>query len=52
MQFAKRIFERGIFTVPEEIREVLDIEQGDLIEFSVLRVMRRKPREAIADAIG
>lgn len=41
MRFVKRVNERGTTTLPNEVRQALDIRQGDLVEFEVLRVIRR-----------
>lgn len=45
MRFLKRINDRGTVTLPSELREALDIESGDLVEFEVLGVVRRNGQE-------
>ncbi len=42
MRFLKRINDRGTVTLPSELREALDIESGDIVEFEILGVVRRK----------
>lgn len=42
MRFVKKVNERGTVTLPAEIREVLGVEEGDIVEFEVLGVVRRK----------
>lgn len=41
MRFVKKVNDRGVVTLPTEIREALDVEDGDLVEFEVLRVVRK-----------
>lgn len=41
MRFVKKVSERGVVTLPTEIREALGVEDGDLVEFEVLRVVRK-----------
>lgn len=41
MRFIKRVSERGVLTLPTEIREALDVQDGDLVEFEVLRVVKK-----------
>lgn len=41
MRFVKRVNDRGTITLPAEIRSVLDIREGDIVEFEVHRVVRR-----------
>jgi AbrB family looped-hinge helix DNA binding protein len=47
MRFLKRINERGTVTLPAEVREALDIESGDIVEFEVLGVVRRSGKENV-----
>ncbi len=41
MRFVKRINDRGTLTLPVEIRDVLGIEDGDIVELEVLRIVRK-----------
>lgn len=40
-RFVKRVGERGVVTLPAEVREVLDVDEGDIVEFEVLRVVKK-----------
>lgn len=44
MRFVKRVNERGTTTLPNEVRAAMDIEQGDLVEFEVLNVIKKGRR--------
>lgn len=47
MRFVKKITDRGVLTLPTEIREALSVEEGDIVEFEVLRVIKKaQPRPA------
>ncbi len=41
MRFVKKVNERGVVTLPTEIREALGVEEGDIVEFEVLRIARK-----------
>jgi AbrB family looped-hinge helix DNA binding protein len=41
MRFLRKIGRRGVLTTPTEVREVLDIHEGDIVEFEVVGVVRR-----------
>ncbi len=41
MRFVKRVNERGVVTLPNEVREALGVEEGDIVEFEVLRIARK-----------
>ncbi len=41
MRFVKRISERGNVTLPNDLREALEIDEGDLVEFEVLGVLKK-----------
>lgn len=41
MRFVKRVNDRGTITLPAEIRSVLDIREGDIVEFEIHRVVPR-----------
>ena len=42
MRFLKRVVAKGGVTLPSDIRQALDIEEGDIVEFDVIRVVRKK----------
>ena len=44
MRFIRKIGTRGILTLPVELREVMDIAEGDLVEFELLAVVRKAPQ--------
>lgn len=46
MRFIKKILERGTITIPSDVREALGVEEGDIVEFQVLRVVKRHGSEA------
>lgn len=50
MRFVKKVNERGTVTLPAEIREVLGVEDGDIVEFEVLGVARKAKPAASKDA--
>lgn len=41
MRFLRTVHQRGNLTLPSDIRDVLDIQEGDVVEFEVLRIVRR-----------
>ena len=46
MRFVKRVNERGNVTLPAEVRAVLGIGEGDIVELEVVQVLRpRNHRE-------
>lgn len=47
MRFLKRINERGTVTLPLEVREALEVSEGDIVEFEVLGVVRKKVEAAV-----
>lgn len=44
MRFLKRVNDRGTMTLPAEVREALQVEAGDIVEFEVIGVVRRDTR--------
>lgn len=42
MRFVKKVNERGVLTLPAEVREALGVEEGDIVEFEVLNVIKKK----------
>lgn len=43
MRFVRKVGQRGIMTLPVELREVMEIQDGDIVEFEILGVVRRGP---------
>lgn len=52
VRFAKKINERGTVTLPVEVREVLSLEEGDIVEFEVLRIARKANAPSPKTAAG
>lgn len=48
MRFVKKISERGVLTLPSDIREALEVEEGDIVEFEVLAVVKRNRKKTPA----
>lgn len=46
MRFLRKVGQRGSLTLPSELREVLSIDEGDLVEFEVVGVVRRSSKRA------
>jgi AbrB family looped-hinge helix DNA binding protein len=44
MRFLRKVGRRGVLTTPTEVREILDIHEGDIVEFEVIGVVRRGKR--------
>ncbi|MHB1261055.1 MAG: AbrB/MazE/SpoVT family DNA-binding domain-containing protein [Thermoplasmatota archaeon] len=42
MRFLRTIGQKGTLTLPSEIRQVLDVKEGDIVEFEVVGVVQRK----------
>ena len=47
MRFLRKVGQRGSLTLPSELREVLSISEGDLVEFEVIAVVRRSNKAAV-----
>ena len=43
MRFVRKINERGTLTIPSEVREVLDLKDGDVVDVQIMGVVGRKP---------
>lgn len=41
MRFVRKVNDRGVLTLPSEVREALDVDEGDIVEFEVLRVIKK-----------
>lgn len=48
MRFVRKINERGTITVPREVREVLDLKDGDLVDLQIMRVVGRGKRVVLS----
>lgn len=46
MRFVRKVNDRGVLTMPTEIREALGVEEGDIVEFEVLGVVKKTDRKA------
>jgi len=46
MRFLRKVGQRGSLTLPSELREVLSIDEGDIVEFEVIGVVRRSAKNA------
>lgn len=46
MRFVRKVNDRGVLTLPTEIREALGVEEGDIVEFEVLGVVKKNGRTA------
>jgi bifunctional DNA-binding transcriptional regulator/antitoxin component of YhaV-PrlF toxin-antitoxin module len=45
MRFIKRVSDRGTVTLPSDVRRALDVDEGDIIEFDIISIVRRKDRQ-------
>lgn len=41
MRFLRKVVSRGNLTLPSDIREALDIQEGDIVEFAVVGIVRK-----------
>ena len=41
MRFLRKISDRGVLTIPAEIREALDVQEGDIVEFEFVRIVKK-----------
>ncbi|MEK6975346.1 MAG: AbrB/MazE/SpoVT family DNA-binding domain-containing protein [Candidatus Thermoplasmatota archaeon] len=41
MRFLRTVHTRGTMTLPNDIRNALSISEGDIVEFEVVRVVRK-----------
>jgi AbrB family looped-hinge helix DNA binding protein len=51
MRFVKKVNERGVVTLPTEVREALGVEEGDIVEFEVLRIARKASGQPAAPEV-
>ncbi len=45
VRFVRKVNDRGVLTLPTEIREALGVEEGDIVEFEVLGVVKKTGRK-------
>lgn len=45
-EFVRRVFGRGKITIPFELRELLEIGDGDLVRFRIVEVAREPKTDA------
>ncbi len=45
MRFLKKVGGRGNVVLPSELREAMDIGEGDIVEFEVIGIVRRGTRK-------
>lgn len=45
MRFIKRILERGTITVPRDVREALGVDEGDIVEFEIVTIVRKSEED-------
>lgn len=43
-RFVRRVYERGKITVPKEFRDLLEVEDGDMVEFEIYGVVKKSGR--------
>jgi bifunctional DNA-binding transcriptional regulator/antitoxin component of YhaV-PrlF toxin-antitoxin module len=47
MRFLRKVGRRGVLTTPTEVREAMGIEDGDIVEFEIVGVIRRGQRTQV-----
>ena len=52
MRFIKKILERGTITIPSDVREAVGVEEGDIVEFQIIRVVKRGPEPPLSQLSG
>ena len=52
MRFVKKVNERGVVTLPTEVREALGVEEGDIVEFEVLGIARKAGAPVTNDPVA
>lgn len=48
MRFTKRMVTQGHVTIPTDLRNAMEISPGDLVEFQILGIIRKKSTQAPA----
>lgn len=41
LKFIRKVYERGKVTIPKELRELLHVNEGDLVEIEIISVMHK-----------
>lgn len=49
MRFIKRILDRGTVTVPRDVREALGVDEGDIVEFEIVTIVRKKEEKSMTE---
>lgn len=49
VRFVRKVSDRGVLTMPNEVREALDVQEGDIVEFEVLRVVKKAGKSTTID---
>lgn len=44
LRFIKKIVERGNVTIPSDVREALEIDEGDIVEFEIVSIVKKTPK--------
>lgn len=42
MRFVKKVANRGQVTLPSDVRDALDVEDGDIVEYEVVAVVKKR----------
>ena len=50
MRFVRKVNDRGVLTLPFEVREAMDVDEGDIVEFEILRVVKKAKTPASPSA--
>jgi AbrB family looped-hinge helix DNA binding protein len=40
MKFVRKVGKKGSITIPVELREALDVQEGDIVEFELVAVVK------------
>lgn len=52
MRFLRKLGQRGVVTLPSEVRDAMELSEGDIVEFEVVSVVRRSKPAAPVNAEG
>jgi AbrB family looped-hinge helix DNA binding protein len=42
VRFIKRVNDRGTLTLPSDVRDAMGVEEGDIVEFEVLGIVKKR----------
>lgn len=45
VSFLKKVLQRGTITIPADVLEAVGVEEGDIVEFEVVRIYRKAPQK-------